>query len=105
MKFYGKVGYAVETETIPGVWTGITERNYSGDVLQVSMRLENNEHGINDNVNISNKISIVADPFAYDNFMSIRYVEWCGKKWKVSDVDIEPPRMIFSIGGLYNDND
>lgn len=104
MKYYGSIGYVETTETAPGVWTEvITEREYCGDILQVSRRLENPEHGINDNVNIQNKISIVCDPYALDNFMNIRYITWLGKKWKVSDVDVEPPRLIFTLGGLHND--
>lgn len=103
MKYYGSIGYAETTETAPGVWEEvITERQYYGDVLKVSRRLEGSQR-INDDVNISNRISIVADPYALDNFINIRYITWQNHKWKVSDVDVEPPRMTFSIGGLYND--
>ena len=103
-KFYGKVGYANTAETPPGsgVWIeGITERNYYGDVLKISRRLQGSG-GINDNVNINNEISIVADPFAYENFMNIRYVTWSGVNWKVSNVTIQAPRLILSLGGVYN---
>lgn len=105
MKYFGSVGYAETTQTSPGVWEEvITERQYYGDILQVHRRLDNNQQ-VNDDISISNKISIVADPFALDNFMNIRYVTWLEKKWKVSDVDVETPRLVFSLGGLYNDGD
>lgn len=105
MKYFGSVGYADTTQTSPGVWEEvITERQYYGDILQVHRRLDNNQQ-VNDDISISNKISIVADPFALDNFMNIRYVTWLEKKWKVSDVDVETPRLVFSLGGLYNDGD
>lgn len=105
MKYFGSVGYAETTQTSPGVWEEvITERQYYGDILQVHRRLDNNQQ-VNDDISISNKISIVADPFALDNFMNIRYVTWLEKKWEVSDVDVETPRLVFSLGGLYNDGD
>lgn len=103
MKYYGTVGYAETTETAPGVWEEtIVERPYCGDIIQLNRRLETKDT-VNDGINITNKISIVSDPYAIQNFMSIRYVTWLGNKWKVSDVQVQPPRLIFSIGGLYND--
>lgn len=103
MKYYGTVGYAETTETAPGVWEEtIVERPYCGDIIQLNRRLETKDT-VNDGINITNKISIVSDPYAIQNFMSIRYVTWLGNKWKISDVQVHPPRLIFSIGGLYND--
>lgn len=105
MKYYGTVGYAETTETAPGVWEEtIVERPYCGDIIQLNRRLDSNDT-INDNINVTNKISIVSDPYAIQNFMSIRYVTWLGNKLKVSEVQVQPPRLIFSIGGLYNDSD
>ena len=101
-KFYGMVGYAVDTEVKPDVWKPvISERPYSGDVLQNSRRLENGE-STNDNIAVNNKISIVADPFAYQHFFAIRYVTWMGARWKVTHVDVKSPRLILTIGGVYN---
>ena len=103
MKFYGSVGYAETNETKPGVWVEqITERIYYGDVFSVRRRLRDVQR-INDDIEISNEISIVADPYALDNFVNIRYVTWQGHKWKVSDVAVETPRLVLSLGGLYND--
>ena len=85
-KFFGAVGYAETKETSPGVWEeSIRERNYYGDVIRNVRRLENGAK-VNDNVDVNNSISIVADGFAYENFFSIRYVTWLGAKWKVSSV-------------------
>jgi hypothetical protein len=100
-KFYGKVGYAETLETEPGVWTkDITERVHSGDVLRISKRLQNG--GINGNTNVNNEISIIADPYASSNFMNIRYVEWQGVKWSLTNVTVEHPRLILRLGGVYN---
>ncbi|MBO7452213.1 MAG: hypothetical protein J6U54_17945 [Clostridiales bacterium] len=101
-KFYGKIGYAETVETTPGVWVPqITEREYFGDVTRDMRRLESAQQ-VNDNINISNTISIVADPFAYDNFHSMVYVEYMGAKWKVSSVEVRYPRLQLTVGGLYN---
>lgn len=103
-KWYGKIGYAESVETEPGVWDDvITERAYSGDVYRDNRKLQSTGDSTNDNVNINNQISIVADPYAYEHFYSMRYVEFRGTKWKVSDVDASQyPRLILSIGGMYN---
>lgn len=103
-KFFGKIGYAETVETTPGVWEEkITEREYFGDLIRNTRSLQSGEQ-LNDNINISNEISIVADPFAYENFHSMRYVEFMNAKWKVSSVDVQYPRLILSVGGLYNGN-
>ena len=101
-KFYGAVGFAESVETKPGVWLEeITERKYSGDLIKNVRRLQSSGQ-VNDNVDISNQISIVADPFAYSNFHSMRYVTYMGANWKITSVEVQYPRLILTIGGLYN---
>lgn len=102
-KFYGAIGYAETTETAPGVWVQqITERMYAGDVVRRTRRLENGE-GLNDNITISGQqISIVADPYAYQHFHSMAYIQYMGAYWKITSVEVEQPRLILSLGGVYN---
>lgn len=101
-KWFGKVGYADTQEIRPGVWQPtITEREYYGDTVRNVRRLENAEK-INDDIAVAVDISIVADPFAYNNFHTMKYVEYMGSKWKVSSVDPQYPRLVLSLGGLYN---
>lgn len=101
-KFYGSIGYAETAETKPGVWEEvITERKYFGDIIRNSRRLQTADK-LNDDITVSNEISIVADPFANMNFHLMRYVEFMGAKWKISNVDVQYPRLILTIGGLYN---
>lgn len=101
-KFFGKIGYSETIETAPGVWEShIIERMYYGDVTRNTRRLENSQ-GINDDINISNLISIVADAYAYQNFFAIKYVEWMGSRWKITNVEVQRPRLILTIGGVYN---
>lgn len=102
-KFYGPIGYAETSETVPGVWVeGVVERNYFGDVLQDTQKMVAGEN-LNDNLVVSNMISIVADPYAYQHFHTIRYVKWMGVAWKVTKVDVKRPRLILTIGGVYNE--
>lgn len=102
-KFYGVIGYAETVETRPGIWEKqITERHYYGDVTRNTHRLQSSDK-LNDDINISNEISIVADPFANQNFHSMAYVEFMGAKWKITNVEVQYPRLILSIGDVYND--
>lgn len=102
-KFYGVIGYAAETtETKPGVWKEqITEKTYYGELVRNTSSLQTTDQ-LNDNINVANEISIVADPFANENFHSMRYVEFMGAKWKITKVEVRYPRLILTIGGIYN---
>lgn len=101
-KYYGKIGYAETAETNPGVWTEqIVERSYYGDMIRNTRRLQSAEQ-VNDNINIANDLSIIADPYAINNFHSMRYAEFMGAKWKISNVEVQYPRLILTLGGLYN---
>lgn len=102
MKYYGNVGYANSVETSPGVWKDkIVTRPYYGDILRNTRRLQTGEY-LNDDISVGNSISIIADAYAYENFFSIRFVEWMGVKWKVDTVEVQRPRLILSLGGVYN---
>ncbi len=102
-KFFGPIGFAELAETSPGVWDEkITERDYYGDLIRNVRRLQSSDK-VNDDINVSNEISIVADPFANENFHSMRYVEFMGAKWKITSVEVQYPRLILTIGGVYND--
>ena len=101
-KFYGVIGYAATVQTEPGIYEEqIIETEYMGDVLRNTRRLREGSK-INDDITISNQISIIADPYASINFHAMRYVTFMGAKWKVSDVEVQYPRLILTLGGLYN---
>ena len=103
-KWYGKIGYADNVEVEPGVWEdSIVEHSYYGDLNRNTRSLQNSG-GINDNINLSNEISIVTDPYASENFYKMRYVEFAGTKWKITNVEVKYPRLILSIGGVWNGN-
>lgn len=101
-KFYGVIGYAVTKETAPGVWTEeIAEQSYYGDLTRNMRRLQDSGD-LDDDINVANEISIVADPYANANFHSMRYVAFMGAKWKISKVEVQYPRLILTLGGVYN---
>ena len=102
-KFCGVIGYAVTKETDPGIWEEqIVEVEYFGDVIRNSRRFSGSAK-VNDDINISNQISIIADPFANNNFHAMKYVVFMGAKWKISEVTVQYPRLVLTIGGLYNE--
>lgn len=101
-KFYGKVGFGITNEISPAVWdSDVEERYYYGEVKRNSRRLENGE-SINDNININNTIEIIGDDYAFNNFFNIKYIFWMNSFWKISNIEIQPPRLILTIGGVYN---
>lgn len=101
-KWAGKIGYMHTEETAPGAFTEVkTERPYYGEVIANSRRFENSQ-SIIDDIAINNRLSVVMDPYAIQNFQYIRYVSWRGSLWKVSSVTVEYPRLELTLGGVYN---
>ena len=101
-KFYGVIGFAETVETAPSVWDEqFTKRNYYGDIVRNTRRLEASG-GTNDNINVANQLSIVADPYANQNFHAMRYVKFMGTAWKITNVEVQYPRLLLTIGGEYN---
>jgi len=51
---------------------------------------------------LENSFSIVGDAYAYANFMNMRYVEWEGNRWKITNVEVIRPRMVLTIGDRWD---
>lgn len=103
-KFYGKIGFlrTVEEPEESSIWVEkLEEREYYGDIVRDSRRWASADK-LNDDLTISNQFSVIADAFAYENFGAMKYVEFLGVKWKVTDVEVQYPRLIISVGGVYN---
>jgi len=101
-KFFGKIGYGETVEKSPGVWEDtIVEDNYYGDVVRNTRKLTEGESA-NSDITVNNSISIVSDAYANEHFFAIRYVEWAGTLWTVSEVDVQSPRLLLRLGGVYN---
>lgn len=102
-KTYVEIGFAELVETTRGVYEEqITKRNYYGELVRNARKFESSGN-LNDNLNVANELSIVADPFANQNFHKMRYVEFMGAKWKIPNVEVKYPRLILTIGGVYNE--
>lgn len=103
-KFYGEVGYgeSVETPAGSGVFVDqVTEVTYFGDVIRNTRGLESTEY-LNDDITVGNSISIVSDEYAIAHIFAIRYIKWAGTLWSVKNVEVKSPRLILSLGKVYN---
>jgi hypothetical protein len=105
-KFYGNIGFVTVQETKPGVWEEVpVEKKYYGDVLK-NMARHQSANQLNDHIQISDEISIIADPFVRENLTSIRYINYLGVNWSISNVDASNyPRLVLTLGGVYNGKD
>ena len=104
-KWYGAIGYADNVEVEPGLHEDqIIEKQYFGDITRNVRKLQTSGE-INDDLNLSNTISIVADPYANQNFYKMRYAEFNGTKWKITDVEVQYPRLILTLGGVWTENE
>lgn len=105
-KFYGKIGFIQTIETSPGIWTPkLITAFYYGDVIRNNRRWGNNQNSINDNLEINNEFSIIADSFIYENLHLMKYIEYLGVKWTITNVEIQRPRLIITVGGVYTNDD
>lgn len=101
-KFYGEIGYMKTEETKPGVWKKvITEKKYSGDLNRYTRKWTNGQK-VNGDITITSEVSIIADPFLIDNLHTIRYVKVYGQPWEIDTIDIQHPRLVLTLGGVYN---
>lgn len=101
-KFFGPVGFVLPAvETKADVWTEpVVEHNYYGDI-KPTRQLEGAEK-VNQDISVNNTLSILAHGFASENFFAIRYVKWMGALWTVTNVEVQSPRLLLRLGGLYN---
>ncbi|MBQ1413421.1 MAG: hypothetical protein IIY93_09565 [Clostridia bacterium] len=102
-KWFGHIGFVRTVETAPDVWQEQKEeRAYYGDLTRNSRRWQSSGK-LNDNVMISNEISVISDPFAFENAQYLRYVTFAGAKWTISSVEAQYPRLVLTIGEVYHE--
>ena len=102
-KCSGLIGYALAVETRPGVWSeGMTDKPYIGEIVKDNRRIVD-QGEVNGSINISNNISIISNRFMLENMAYMRYLTFNNSKWKISSVEIKPPRIIITLGGIYNE--
>lgn len=103
-KFYGTIGFSEQKEQNPGVWANeVVEKKYFGDIIKNTKGYQNSDN-LNDDIRVSNEISIIADLYANEHYSDIIYVELNGIKWKVTNITIQYPRLVLSIGGVHKYN-
>lgn len=102
-RYHDKIGFGQQGEVVDGVWADatVTERSYKGDILSATKFADKGDQ-VNDGIRVSNRLSLVLDAFASENFMHIRYAYWAGTAWSVVSAEIERPRLILTLGGVYN---
>lgn len=102
MKYHGKIGYADQVETAPGVFEDlITERPYIGDVKQRTEVLTLGDTVI-PQYSTRTSVSVLSDGVLKVNYSNIRYVEYSGVKWTISSAVVEWPRLTLYIGEEYH---
>ena len=104
MRYSGKIGYFETVETKPGLFEEkIVFRSAQGDVIRNTKR-DQSSSTINEKISVNNSISIVADPYAREHFFNITCAEWQGALWRVTFVEVQYPRLILELGGLYDED-
>lgn len=102
-KFHGNIGFAEQYEKTPGYWTErIVEKEYFGEEISLSYNARSGSETTNDELTVNKRISVVANDYAFKNFQFMKYVIYMGVKWKITNVEPQYPRLILSIGGVYN---
>jgi hypothetical protein len=101
-KFSGLVGYVTQEETVPGVWSPVENpRRMRGDIIRQSSSNQN-DGKVNSDVSLNHRVSVLGDAYAFDNYFNVKWVEVDGRKWEVSSVEIQRPRIILTLGGPWN---
>lgn len=102
-RYFGKIGFATERETAPGVFREVVvDHEYYGTINRASRTLVQSPLSADFDVQPSNQIDILADAFASTNAFDIRYAEWQGVRWRVTNIEIQRPRLILTLGGVWN---
>ncbi len=101
-KLRGPIGYATQRETSPGIWEeAIEEHICSAQLLRSTWSLQSSG-AVNDDIRLANRISVLMNPYTNDPKFSIRYICYKGARWRVESVEEIRPRLILTIGGVYN---
>jgi hypothetical protein len=101
-KFAGLVGYVTQEESAPGVWTQVDKTSkMKGDIIRQSSSSQNGDK-INSDVALSHRVSLLGDSYAFNNYFAIKWIQIDGRKWQVTSVELQRPRIILTVGGLWN---
>lgn len=103
-RFEGLIGFAVIERTAPGVSSTVIHEKgpYFGDVKRRSHQRREDDT-VNGDLVTTNTIEIMADDaYVNENIDAIRFVEWAGAQWRVTEVTVQRPRLLLRLGGVYH---
>lgn len=101
-KFTGLVGYVTQEETVPGVWSPVdNSKMMKGDIIRQSLSNKDKDK-INGDISLNHRVSLLGDAYAFNSYYAIKWIQIDGRKWEVVSVEIQRPRIVVSVGGLYN---
>lgn len=101
-KYAGLVGYVVQEQTAPSVWTPVeTPKRMKGDIIRQSASTQNDDK-VNSDITLNHRVSLIGDAYAFSSYFNIRWIEIDGHKWEVTNVEVQRPRIIVSLGGPWN---
>jgi hypothetical protein len=101
-KFTGRVGYITQDETAPGVWSPVENSVVmKGDVLRLSSNTQNDDK-VNSDITLNHRVSLLGDAYSFAKYYNIKWIEIDGQKWEVSSVEVQRPRIIVTLGGVWN---
>jgi hypothetical protein len=100
-KFAGLVGYVTQEESVPGVWSQVDKTvMMKGDIIRQSS--SQNGDNVNTDVTLNHRVSLLGDSYAFNNYYAIKWIQMDGHKWKVTSVELQRPRIVLTVGGLWN---
>lgn len=101
-RFAGLVGYVTQEETSPGIWSSVEKSvMMKGELIRQSSN--NRDAGkVNSDITLNHRVSLMGDSYSFDNYYNIKWVMVDKVKWEVSSIEIQRPRLILAIGGLWN---
>ena len=102
-RYKGRVGFVIP---IDDQFTGIVhddavEKIFFGKVLEHSRKWQTSDT-VTDDLHLGNQIAITGNDYAFKYASAIRYCEYMGGFWKVTDMKIKGREIILTLGGVYN---
>jgi hypothetical protein len=107
-RFTGLVGYVTQEESVPGVWSqSETPKMMKGDIIRQSITNGKGDRvadsgKVNDDVSLGHRVSLIGDAYAFANCFNMKWVQINGIKWSISSIEMQRPRIIVSLGGMWN---
>lgn len=107
-KYTGLVGYVTQEETVPGVWSPVeNSRPMKGDIIKQSASSQHDYRDstgnkVNSDISLGHRVSLLGDSYAFNNYVHLKWIQIDGTKWIISSVELQRPRLMINVGGVYN---